>query len=402
MDNLLKEVLGKIKPSEKNKLKINDICDNLRNKIKINKAKVELGGSGAKDTWLNNENDIDVYVKFDLKTYNDKDISLILEKELKKNFKVSKLHGSRDYFQFKQKGFTIEIIPILDIKNIEEARNITDISPFHVRYVKKQNKGDEIRLVKLFCKAQNCYGAESYIGGFSGYVLEILTIKYGNFNNFAKNVSKWKEKEFIGNKDDINRLNSSKKESPLILIDPIDHNRNTAAALTKEKYNELIKSSKNYLRNPSKKFFEKKKFDINELKNRYKKNKIIILEAEPLNGKKDVVGAKLLKCLNYIAKRLTLNDFKLLKYNWDWNNKAILYYVMDKKPLSRFKEHKGPPIKDKIRLESFKKKWKNIKVKNNYSYVIVKRKFTNPEEFLKYLIKNDDNIKSMAKLVKFK
>ncbi|MBI2667667.1 CCA tRNA nucleotidyltransferase [Candidatus Woesearchaeota archaeon] len=402
MDKILKEILEKIKPSEKDRAKINDICNNLRNKIRINNAKVELGGSGAKDTWLNNENDIDVYVKFDLETYNGKDISLILEKELKKNFKISKLHGSRDYFQFKQKGFTIEIIPILDIKRVKEAENITDISPFHVKYVKKQNKGDEIRLVKLFCKSQNCYGAESYIGGFSGYVLEILTIKYGSFSNFVKNTAKWKEKEFIGNKDDINRLNSSKKESPLILIDPVDPNRNTAAALSREKYSELIKSSKNYLKNPSKKFFDRKKFDVNELKNKYKKNKLIILEAEPLNGKKDVVGAKLLKCLNYIAKRLTLNDFKLLKYNWDWGNKAILYYVLDKKPLSKFKEHRGPPLKDTIRLESFRKKWRNYKVKNNYSYVIIKRKFTDPEKFLKYFIKNDNNLKSMAKLVKFK
>ena len=80
MNKLLDEVLKKIKPSKEEISKVNIILDNIVNKIKISKAKVELGGSGAKDTWLSNTNDIDVYVKFDFKNYNNKDISSILEK----------------------------------------------------------------------------------------------------------------------------------------------------------------------------------------------------------------------------------------------------------------------------------------------------------------------------------
>ncbi len=402
MEEILEKALEKIKPTKEEISKVNSIANNIINKIKIKKAKAELGGSGAKDTWLTKENDIDIYVKSDLKTYENKDISSILEKVLKKHFNVTRLHGSRDYFQLTQKGFTIEIIPIFDIKNVNQAKNITDISPFHIRWVKKYNKGDEIRLVKAFCKAQNCYGAESYIKGFSGYVLEILTIKYNGFNNFVKNVAKWKDKEFIGNQNYIKKLNKSKKESPLVLIDPVDPNRNTAAALSREKYNELIKACKTYLKNPSIKFFEKKEFDLNKLKSKYKDKKIIILEVEPLKGKKDVVGAKLLKCLNYIAKKLKLNDFKLLSYNWVWDNKAIFWYILDKKPLSKYREHKGPPITNKIGLDNFRKKWKNYKIKNNYVYVKIKRDFTNANNIIKNIIKNDKNIKIMVKLVKFK
>jgi tRNA nucleotidyltransferase (CCA-adding enzyme) len=268
MNKLLDEILKKIKPSKEEISKVDTILNDLINKIKISKAKVELGGSGAKDTWLTNTNDIDLYVKFDFKTYNKKDISSILEKSLKKNFKIVRLHGSRDYFQLKQKGFTIEIIPILNIKKVSESKNITDISPFHVKFVKKNKKGDQIRLVKSFCKAQDCYGAESYIKGFSGYVSELLTIKYGSFNNFIKNVSKWKDKKSIGDKNLIKKLNESKKEAPLILIDPVDPNRNAASALNIENYNKLIKTSKAYLKKPSVKHFEKKEFSLDLLKNR--------------------------------------------------------------------------------------------------------------------------------------
>jgi tRNA nucleotidyltransferase (CCA-adding enzyme) len=402
MNKLLDEILKKIKPSKEEISKVDTILNDLINKIKISKAKVELGGSGAKDTWLTNTNDIDLYVKFDFKTYNKKDISSILEKSLKKNFKIVRLHGSRDYFQLKQKGFTIEIIPILNIKKVSESKNITDISPFHVKFVKKNKKGDQIRLVKSFCKAQDCYGAESYIKGFSGYVLEILTIKYGSFNNFIKNVSKWKDKKSIGDKNLIKKMNESKKEAPLILIDPVDPNRNAASALNIENYNKLIKTSKAYLKKPSVKHFEKKEFSLDLLKNRYKNKKLIVLEVEPLKGKKDVIGAKLLKTLDYIAMKLKSNDFKLLKYDWVWNEKAILYYVLDKKLLLKNKEHQGPPIKNKLAVENFRKKWKNYKIKNNYTYVIVKRKFIDPKEFIKYLLKSDEHIKSMVRLVKFK
>ena len=400
--DILKQALKKIKPPMEETSKVKEISSSVINKIKIKNAKVELGGSGAKDTWLTKENDIDIYVKFDLNYYKNKDISSILEKELKKYFRFTKLYGSRDYFQLKQKRFTIELVPILEIRNVKQAKNITDISPFHVRYVKKYNKGDEIRLTKAFCKAQDCYGAESYIRGFSGYVLEILTIKYGNFNNFIRNVAKWKDREFIGNKKYIKRLNNSKKESPLILIDPVDPDRNAAAALSKEKYDMLIKACKSYLNKQSIKFFEKKEFSINELKNKYKNKKLIIMEIEPIKGKKDIIGAKLLKCLNYMARRFELNDFKLLDYNWVWNEKAIFWYVLDKKLLSKYKEHRGPPIRDKLRLESFRKKWKDYKIKSNYSYVMIKRKFIDPDKFIKYLIKNDKNMNYVLKSVKFK
>ena len=58
---------------------------------------------------------------------------------------------------------------------------------------KKKIKGkilDEIRLAKAFCHANGCYGAESYIKGFSGYALELLVYHYGSFQKFVKAITK--------------------------------------------------------------------------------------------------------------------------------------------------------------------------------------------------------------------
>ena len=74
--------------------------------------------------------DADIFVKFNYRKYNERsgELSDILEKNLKRIFKkVARLHGSRDYFQLKIKGFNFEIVPILDIKKAEAWFRLLDI-----------------------------------------------------------------------------------------------------------------------------------------------------------------------------------------------------------------------------------------------------------------------------------
>ena len=405
MQDILNQVLKEIKPSKEEQEAVNKIVKEVLSKIKIKGAKAVLGGSGAKGTWLKNSYDIDIYVKFNYNNFKEKNISSILELNLKKSFNIEKLHGSRDYFQVKKQRFTIEIVPILEIKKADQAKNITDISQLHVEWVRNNSNEalrDNIRLAKALCKAQNCYGAESYIKGFSGYSLEILTIKYKTFNNFIKNIVKWKQKEIIGNKEVVKKLNLSKKQSPLILIDPVQDSRNATAALSEDKYNILKVAARKFIKNPNKSFFEKKKFDIEELKKTSKK--IIILDVIPLRKKEDVAGAKLVKCLEYIKKQLEFNDFKVKDHGFNWDKNAIFYFIMEKDNLEATKKHYGPPIKETLRLENFKEKWKGHKIfkEKTKVYTIIKRKFTKSSVFLKDFIKKDQNIRSMVSSIKLR
>ncbi|MDD5178166.1 MAG: hypothetical protein PHT54_02700, partial [Candidatus Nanoarchaeia archaeon] len=278
----------------------------------------------------------------------------------------------------------------------------TDISPLHVKFVNKNKKySDQIRLSKRFAKVAKVYGAESYIKGFSGYVLEILTIYYKSFNNLIKAVSKWSSTTEIGNKNLINNLNRAKKESPLILIDPTDSTRNAAAALSQEKYDLLIKSCREYLKNPSENFFKEKVFDMDDIKRRNKASKIITLNVVPLNKKTDVAGAKMLKAFQYILNELEKNEFKIKNEGWVWNGNATFYFILDKKPLSKLKKHYGPSKKLEKPLKEFRKRWKNKKVsfEKNRSYVIIERKYQLPENLIKYLVK-DKRIKTLVKEIR--
>lgn len=408
MEKLKKAVLDSVKPSREEVRKLNKIAESVLSRIKIKGAKPQLGGSVAKGTWLKGNHDIDIYVKFDPKMYAGKDLSVILKKALKKIDGLELVHGSRDYFQAKMGVYTIEIVPILNIRNVAKAENITDVSPFHVKWVRKHKElCDEMRLSKALCKANKIYGAESYIKGFSGYVLEILTAHYGGFVKLLRNVVKWKGRividveNYYSGKDVLKELNVSKIFSPLVLIDPVQKERNAAAGLSKEKYNLFKKLAEEFLKNPSESFFVKKEVTINDLNKLAKGKKLVLVEASPLKGKKDVVGAKLLKCFKHVEKHLKLEGFEVMDAGWEWEKKALFHFIFEKKKLSVTKKHFGPPRKSKNRLENFKAKWKGKKMKfeKGLSYVVIKRSYREPEKFIKDFIKND-YVKQKVKSIK--
>jgi tRNA nucleotidyltransferase (CCA-adding enzyme) len=403
MGDVLGKVLGRIKPNKDEEYSVAKLADEVMGKIKIKDTHVILGGSGAKGTWMKGTHDIDIYVKFDMKRYKDKDIASLLSKELKKKFsKVSTLHGSRDYFQIKKDKFTFEIVPILDIKKAKEAVNITDISPLHTLFVRKHSKlADDIRLAKAFCRAQSCYGAESYIRGFSGYVLEILVINYGSFGKFIKAVSNWKPDVHVDFMKHGVALNKAKTQSPLILIDPVQPDRNAAAALSREQYDKLIAAAKKFLNNPSEDFFMKKEFSVEDLKNKAKGKSLVLFEVVPLAGKDDVVGAKLLKAFNYIKDVLLKEGFTVFDASWDWNKSATFYYIVNSGPLPEFKLHYGPRVNQEMHSKNFREKNKKYQIFEEKGKLCAKipRKFRDAKSFSKVLLK-DENIKLWVKSVK--
>ncbi len=411
IEKLLKEVLLEIRPSREYEKEILGKADNIISSINkgIKDAKALLGGSGAKGTWLKTF-DADIFVKFNYSKYGDKgsQLSEILEKFLKKHFKIARLHGSRDYFQIRQGNFTFEIVPILDIRKAAGAKNITDVSPLHAEFVLKHKKlADEIRLTKQFFKAAGIYGAESYIRGFSGYVCEILTICYGSFLALLKAASRWGEKEVIDikhyyrGKNVLMELNKSKLVSPLIVIDPVQKDRNASAALDNEKFEILKRRAKEFLKKPSKGFFEVKQLSEGDIREKFEKGSMIILKAEPLEKKEDVAGAKMLKAFHFIEQNLGHHGFKVIESDMLWHkkNSSLFYYALENARLQETIEIQGPPLRMKRHAEFFKKKHKRTCVKGKKLFAIEKRKFSDADSLVSQLIKSD-NVRSNVKGIK--
>ncbi|MBR9676387.1 hypothetical protein GOV05_05245, partial [Candidatus Woesearchaeota archaeon] len=308
------------------------------------------------------------------------------------------VHGSRDYFQIKNK-VVYELVPVLDITDYKQAVNVTDMSPLHVDYLRRHADSvmrDEIRLTKQFCKSIGVYGAESFIAGFSGHIIDLLIIRYKSFINLLEACTKWSEQIVIDLEnhldDPFNDLNASKIKSALVIVDPVDPNRNASAALSKEKLLLFKKKASMFLDEPSKDYFVVRPFDIENVKKKKKKDEqLIILELTPLLGKVDVVGAKLKKGYEHIKKQLNHYDFKLINdgWNWDKKNACFAYYFLEDKNLSAYFEKRGPPIDNREDVFKFKDKHKEIYTKNSYTYAKVKRKYVNPNTLIIDLLKGE-------------
>lgn len=396
IEGILRDVRREIRPSLEEHREISKLAKRVVSKIKIPKASVVLGGSFAKDTWMKNTKDIDIYVRFDYKKYKDYGgrISDLLEKALRKNFKPFRLHGSRDYFQIELDDYKFEIVPIIAIKKSDEALNITDFSSYHVDYVRKHKRlADDVRLAKAFTKACGVYGAESYIRGFSGYALELLVIKYGSFLKLAREAAKWKPKVIIGDKRKSERLSWAKKVSPLILIDPVQPDRNAAAALSDEKFFEFANACKNFVKKPSEDFFIKKRVDVNDLR---AKGSVVMATYKPLKGKEDVVGAKALKAFEHIKRQICDHEFLLKDSHFEFGAENRFYFVVDRKPLSDYVEVVGPPVKMKEHADKFMKKHPSSEIDEGRLVVHEKRTYREVKELMHDIV-NDSEVKTRVK-----
>lgn len=412
---ILKEVLKRIEPSNKDLKIINESLNEFKEKIRkrINKLKLDVnifeGGSFAKKTIIKKDiYDIDLFIRFDEK-YKKENISRLTEKLLK-NFKnVYKIHGSRDYFSIKKSSdFFIELIPVIKVEDPKKAENITDLSYSHVKYINKKIKTkrilDDIKIAKAFCYATNTYGAESYISGFSGYSVELLIYFYGSFIKFLKEMIKHKnekiiidiEKDYKTRQNILFDINTSKLNSPIILVDPTYKQRNVLAALSEETFEKFKKCAKKFLKNPSIKDFEIKKINLEKIKKSAltKRYEYILLQAKTSKQEGAIAGSKLLKFYKHLENEIRrFFEIKNKGFIYDKKKSSKMFFVTKKRPESIIE---GPFLEDKNNVIKFKKHHKNTFNKSRKIYAKEKVSFNLNDFIIKWKEKYKKKIKEMS------
>ncbi len=408
-NSVLKEALERTTPSKEEFEKINCVIDDFKNKVgkRIKKfkigAEIFTGGSFAKKTMIRKDKyDIDIFIRFEKKHKNISELT----KKLLGDFKIEEIRGSRNYFVIDKGDFFIEVIPVMKVSNPRNAENVTDLSYSHVNYIRKKLKGkilDEVRIAKAFCYANGCYGAESYIKGFSGYSIELLVYNYGGFIKFIKAFEKMNEKAVVDterhfkNKSDVFMdLNEAKLHSPVILIDPTHKKRNALAALSYETFRKFKNACGEFLKNPSIRFFESKELDLGKIKNaaERKKFEFVLLQFETDRQSGDIAGSKLLKFHNFLTAEID-KFFHVKSRGFEYKNgkKARAFFVVKKKEeLTSV----GPRIEDKENVAQFRKKHKNIFMKGGRIYAKEKINF-NLKDFLEnWKKKNKERMREMS------
>jgi tRNA nucleotidyltransferase (CCA-adding enzyme) len=386
-NQILSNVLQEISLSDKEIKDLQKKTKEIISRLKKAGLKAEIGGSLAKQTIIKKPHqDIDLFITL------EKDKISKFESLVKKTkLKFETIHGSRDYIRMNSDGITFELIPVMKFKKPQDAENVTDFSLIHVKYIKNKiskNKklADEIKLAKAFCYAQECYGAESYIGGFSGYALEVLICYYGSFMKFLKQSQTDKiidpEKQFK-NKNEITReLNQSKLQSPIILIDPTYKYRNVCAGLTNEIFQKFLSVSQAFLKNPSEEFFKKKEFHVDEFTEKAKKENLSVyrLDIKTDRQEGDIAGTKMKKFMRFLIAELKRKQQEVLYQHFDYKEgqeSQALLAIKEKPEI----EIIGPKTDMKEAIAQFKKVRKTIY--NSKGFVCAKEKVSINDIFQK-------------------
>jgi len=401
VNSIESEVLRRVTPSFRDRKRINRTVVLLIQEVKkyCEKNKIKavplLVGSVAKDTYLRDSVDIDLFLLFPKSTPRD-----ILEKQglsvgraLLKN--TEERYAEHPYVRGEFNGFDVEIVPCYRIKNPSERMSAVDRTPFHTDYVKKHLSiwgRDQVRLLKQFLKGVGCYGAEAEVEGFSGYLCELLIIKYGSFKRLLKAAKEWRVGKTVIN---IRGVKATEFFDPLVVIDPVDPNRNVASALSNEKFSLFIHACREYLHKPSITFFfpkSVKPLSLNEIETRLSGKNIVGIKIMKPDIISDNLYPQVRKSLRRIKASCEKEGFEIVDYKFVVKKDKV-YLIMKAKELVLPETfiHEGPPDEKREHVKSFREKWnrdddvvRKPYLKNGRWYVEVKRRFRDIKDFLEH------------------
>ena len=377
---------------------INKIC----REENLNAEAVQVG-SVAKKTFLKGKSDIDIFISFPLST----DMNVLKEKGLEIAYKINdeyngecdEHYASHPYLTCIIEGYEIDFVPCYKIDDAKDMKSAVDRTILHTRYIKshiKEEQIDEILLLKRFMDCVGVYGSEFKVGGFAGYLCEILILKYGNFENLIDEVSNWR----YGTVIDLEEYGTSELfNDPLIAIDPTDKNRNVGAALRSDKMEEFINACRNFRISENKLdfFYPLKKENISRESILKDFNdiggKTYIVEFEIPEVPADTLYPQLRKTEESLSEKLEEEDFKVFKSGY-WTNekdKGVLIFNMEVYKLNNIKIHYGPKIWVKQACENFKKaNGPNCYCLNEFLVVNKEREFKNATDYIEYIFKREN------------
>lgn len=415
IDEICKGVMRRVTPGKKERDRIRVLAEKLRRRVVSAssalgvKAKVRVEGSVAKGTWVSREPDIDIFMRVP-KTIPRKslgDVCLRIARKATAGSEQVERFAEHPYLEAVVDGTRVNIVPFYDVKQ-GEWLSATDRTPFHTDYVKKhltERMQGEVRLLKKFMKGIGVYGAEIKIGGFSGYLCELLIIHYGPFVNVLKAFAKCRQKIVVDiegyykNRTDELRLLFNE---PLVIVDPVDKGRNVASAVQMQKLCVFVAAAQAFLMKPSSSFFyppETRALTAEELERTLEErgSALVFVVFGKISAVSDVLWGQLYKSQRSLHKLIQLSDFDVLRDAAWSDEKSVNMFVFElgQRCISPVKKHLGPPLEKVQERERFLAKHQNGSDTVSGPYieggrwtVILRRKYTDAVALLSEKLKD--------------
>ncbi|MEM0097647.1 MAG: CCA tRNA nucleotidyltransferase [Conexivisphaerales archaeon] len=382
--NIIKEVSGFVTPSNEERLKLDTAVQQVEEHLQAKMIKYEIGGSYARDTWLSGDADVDFFMMYPPDWGADKinqrgleDAEVILSE-----FPHWKRFAEHPYLEGIVNGITVNLVPCADTKQGVWITSM-DRSRFHTLLLKQmlnEETKKQVRVLKLFLKANGIYGAEIRIGGFSGYVTEILTVKYGSFLEVINGVKGWKRGTVIS----LLGKPSQTFNTPITILDPVDNSRNLAAAIRPSNIAKFQLLAGKFLETPSLSFFRKKhkKFDRT-----FASSTVSIVFKAP-DKVEEIRWSEYLKSCRAIFNELNFEGFGPITFTIYESNGWVSFTFLVTFKRSHVKIKAGPPAENiKASLE-FTKLNKNIFIGDDMKiYSVNKRKLYDVHAVIEHVLK---------------
>jgi tRNA nucleotidyltransferase (CCA-adding enzyme) len=355
---------------------------------------VVFGGSFAKGTWLPGHADIDIFVKIRPSVGIEKfeEMGREIGSEALKSYGPKLRYSDHPYVEVFVKKVRVNVVPCYDVEQ-GKWQSAADRSPFHTRYISSNfddEKRRQARLLKKFLKSVGIYGAEISTEGFSGYVSEVLVLKYSSFENLLRAAADWQERQIIAVSDydsDFVRVSNS----PVIIIDPVDSRRNLGTAISPESVAKFMLAARKFLEKPSLDFFKEGKYRRGTIK---LLPNVLVVEFSHKKKSPDIIWGQLKRSLSAIAKQLELAHFEVLRSSCvtDEKSSAAIAFLLESITLPPYTKRKGPEVfrrKDTASFLSNRKKplasWVDREMR---IAMVIERRATDARKFVKSLLIN--------------
>ncbi len=397
-DSVRRAVLKKIRPSGKEAEKVGSFAEKIVAAAeKVSGLPAVVCGSLGKGTWLSGNHDIDVFIMFPKETSREELEKKGLEagarvcREMKGKAVVR--YAEHPYTQCMSGGFKVDVVPCYRIHRGEKVISAVDRSPLHMEFVNenlKEEMKDDVLLLKQFCKAAGIYGSDAKTLGFSGYVCELLVLKYGSFMGVMKAAAGWHLPYTV----DLLPGKPPHHKEVFVVVDPTDIGRNAAAVVSAASVMKFISRARRFLEKPSPACFRENapeplsKSQISLLKNRG--THFICIAMKRPDVVEDIVYQQSRRAVSRLHSLLKGGEFMPIRSCEFVGRKLMFLFELENPVLPGAKKMVGPPLFARKHVDEFVGKYRNaefgIYVEGINVIADRKRDYTTPSAMLRSMM----------------
>ena len=361
-------ILSKVSPNPVEKAYVRKVTDKAVKLVAEQADKIHSGlsvmvvGSVAKDTYVYPP-DIDIFILFPKETRREDlakeglQIGRAVVKDAEERYAEHPyIHGWID-------GLEVDIVPCFRVDSPAGLKSAVDRTPFHTRYVLQhisEKQRNEVRILKQFLTGIGIYGAEARVQGFSGYLVELLILKYGSFEDVMLAAQDWRRGTTLWLEE---KKGKNEFDTPLVFYDPVDENRNVASALSEDSFAIFLRACDDYLTLPQESFFFPKAVKIWSVKTiraelQERGSRLLVFSLNRPEMTEDNLYPQLRRTLDGVRRLLESWSFPVVDGAYSIKEKEVVFaFELLNDELPRMRLHKGPPVWTE-NAQRFLEKWK--------------------------------------------